>query len=115
MRALSAIENLLVVEIGQFAAAPYCTMVLADLGARVIKIEPPGGDAIRTWKPAVGRESAAFLSLNRNKESVVIDIRKPAGSAILRRLLARADVVVENTRPGTLSRYGLAHSQLATE
>jgi crotonobetainyl-CoA:carnitine CoA-transferase CaiB-like acyl-CoA transferase len=109
----SPIENLLVVEIGQFAAAPYCTMVLADLGARVIKIEPPEGDAIRSWSPALGRESAAFLSLNRNKESVIVDFRKPPGASVVRRLLGRSDIVVENSRPGTLSRYGLAYSQLA--
>jgi crotonobetainyl-CoA:carnitine CoA-transferase CaiB-like acyl-CoA transferase len=88
-------------------------MVLADLGARVIKIEPPEGDGIRSWSPALGRESAAFLSLNRNKESVIVDFRKPPGALVVKRLLERSDIVVENNRPGTLSRYGLAYSQLA--
>ncbi|MCI0337372.1 MAG: CoA transferase [Acidobacteria bacterium] len=108
----SPLHNLLVIELGQFAAAPYCTMLLADLGARVIKVEPPGGDGIRNWPPILNSESAAFLSLNRNKESIVVDFRKKTGASVIRQLLNRSDVVVENNRPGTLERYGLGYSQL---
>src|SRR5439155_26170607 len=92
-----------------------CTMMLADLGARVIKIEQPGkGDDTRGWGPPfVEGESAYFLSINRNKESVTLDFKQPAGRDLLDRLLATADVLVENFRPGTLSKLGLDYTTLA--
>jgi crotonobetainyl-CoA:carnitine CoA-transferase CaiB-like acyl-CoA transferase len=95
-------------------SGPYCTMLLADMGARVIKIEQPGrGDETRTWGPPfVSGESTYFLSINRNKESVTLDFKQPDGRAVLDRLLARADVVVENFRPGTLERLGLGAAAL---
>ena len=87
-------------------SGPYCTMLLADMGARVIKIEHPDrGDDTRAWGPPfVGGESAYFLSINRNKESLTLDLKQPGGRAILERLLDRADVLVENFRPGTMDR-----------
>jgi crotonobetainyl-CoA:carnitine CoA-transferase CaiB-like acyl-CoA transferase len=90
-------------------------MLLADLGARVIKVEQPrSGDDTRHWGPPfVGGESAYFLSINRNKESVTLDFKKPEGRALLDRLIARSDVVVENFRPGTLARIGLDYASLA--
>lgn len=90
-------------------------MLLADLGARVIKIEQPGkGDDTRGWGPPfVDEESAYFLSINRNKESVTLDFKRPEGRAVLDRLIAAADVVIENFKPGTLAKVGLDYSTLA--
>ena len=100
-----------VLDFSRVLAGPYCTMQLADLGARVIKIEQPGrGDDTRAWGPPfVGRESAYFLSVNRNKESLALDLKHPRARPILDALLARADVVVENFRPGTMERLGLGY------
>jgi crotonobetainyl-CoA:carnitine CoA-transferase CaiB-like acyl-CoA transferase len=101
------LAGLLVVEIGQFVAAPYAGEVLADLGARVIKIEPPEGDAIRAWGPHPSGESAPYLAYNRGKESVRLDLRSEDGKEAALRLFERADIIVENTRPGVLAKYGL--------
>jgi crotonobetainyl-CoA:carnitine CoA-transferase CaiB-like acyl-CoA transferase len=99
-----------VLDLTRVLSGPYCTMVLADLGARVIKIEHPGkGDDTRHWGPPfLGAESAYFLSINRNKESVTVDFKHPDGKAVLERLLDRADVFVENFKPGTLDRAGFS-------
>src|SRR5512146_1021009 len=104
-----ALDGLTVLDLTRVLSGPYCTMLLADMGARVVKIEQPGrGDETRTWGPPfVGGESTYFLSVNRNKESVTLDFKAPAGRAILDALLDRADVVVENFRPGALDRLGL--------
>ena len=103
-----------VIDFTRVLSGPYCTMVLADLGARVIKIEHPvRGDDTRHWGPPfVATESAYFLSINRNKESVTLDFKKPEGLAVLERLLATADVMVENFRPGTLDAAGLGAEAL---
>ena len=103
-----ALSGLTVIDFTRVLSGPYCTMALADLGARVIKIEHPvHGDDTRHWGPPfIGKESAYFLSINRNKESVTLDFKQPEGRAILERLLARADVMVENFRPGTLDPLG---------
>jgi formyl-CoA transferase/CoA:oxalate CoA-transferase len=97
-----------VIDLTRVLSGPYCTMVLADLGARVIKVEQPGtGDDTRHWGPPfLGDESAYFLSINRNKESVCVDFKHPEGRLVLERLLGRADVFVENFKPGTLDRAG---------
>ncbi len=96
-------------------SGPYCTMILADLGARVVKVEQPGkGDDTRAWGPPfVSGESAYFLSINRNKESVTLDFKQPEGRAILEELIAKADVLVENFRPGTLRKLDLDYPSLA--
>lgn len=96
-------------------SGPYCTMQLADMGARVIKIERPGaGDDTRAWGPPfVAGESAYFLSINRNKESVALNFKHPEGRRLLDALIARADVLVENFRPGTLDEMGLGYEALA--
>ncbi len=106
-----ALAGYLVVDLTRVLSGPYCTMVLGDMGARVIKIEQPRkGDDTRAWGPPfVQGESAYFMSANRNKESVTLDFKKPEGRAILDALIARADVVVENFRPGTLDRLGLGY------
>ena len=97
------LEDLLVVDLTRALAGPFCTLMLSDFGARVIKVETPdGGDDTRGWGPPfLGKESAYFLSVNRNKESLALNLKDARGVAILRRLLARADVLVENYRPGT--------------
>jgi crotonobetainyl-CoA:carnitine CoA-transferase CaiB-like acyl-CoA transferase len=102
------LTGITIVDLTRVLSGPYCTMVLADLGARVIKIEHPSrGDDTRHWGPPfVGDESAYFLCVNRNKESVTLDFKRPEGREALDRLAARADVLVENFRPGTLDKVG---------
>ena len=92
-------------------------MMLGDMGARVIKVEQPGrGDDTRGWGPPFQNgESAYFLSINRNKESVTLNFKKPEGRAVLDALIARADVLVENFRPGTLARQGLGYDDLSDD
>jgi len=109
------LEGFTVLDLTRVLSGPYCTMLLADMGARVIKIEQPGkGDDTRAWGPPfLEGESAYFLSINRNKESVTIDFKKPRGRAILDRLIAQCDVLVENFRPGTLDKMGLDYASLA--
>jgi crotonobetainyl-CoA:carnitine CoA-transferase CaiB-like acyl-CoA transferase len=109
------LDGITVVDLTRVLSGPYCTMLLADMGARVIKIERPGtGDDTRAWGPPfVNGESSYFLSINRNKESVALDFKEPRGRAILDRLVARADVVVENFHPGTLDAIGLGYAHLA--
>ncbi|MDP1569459.1 MAG: CoA transferase [Vicinamibacterales bacterium] len=102
------LAGLTVLDLTRVLSGPYCTMTLADLGARVIKVEHPSrGDDTRGWGPPfLGSESAYFLSVNRNKESVTLDFKTAEGRAILDQLIARADVLVENFRPGTLADLG---------
>jgi len=104
-----------VLDLSRVLSGPFCTMFLADMGARVIKIEHPvRGDDTRHWGPPfVAGESAYFLSINRNKESVALDFKHAEGRRVLDALVARADVLVENFRPGTLDRLGLGYEQLA--
>jgi crotonobetainyl-CoA:carnitine CoA-transferase CaiB-like acyl-CoA transferase len=106
---MAPLDGIFVLDLTRVLSGPYCTMLLADLGARVIKVEQPGkGDDTRAWGPPfLGTESAYFLSINRNKESLTLDFKKPAGRAILERLVATADVLVENFRPGTMASLGL--------
>ena len=109
------LDGITVLDLSRVLSGPYCTMLLGDMGARIIKVEQPGkGDDTRGWGPPfVGGESAYFLSINRNKESITLDFKKSAGRAVLDRLIANSDVVVENFRPGTLSKLGLDYAALA--
>jgi crotonobetainyl-CoA:carnitine CoA-transferase CaiB-like acyl-CoA transferase len=111
----SPLDGITVLDLTRVLSGPYCTMLLADMGARVIKVEQPGrGDDTRAWGPPfVGGESAYFLSINRNKESITLDFKRPEGRALLEALVAKADVLVENFRPGTLARQGLDYASLA--
>jgi crotonobetainyl-CoA:carnitine CoA-transferase CaiB-like acyl-CoA transferase len=111
----AALDGFTVLDFTRVLSGPYCTMQLADMGARVIKIEQPGkGDDTRGWGPPfINGESAYFLSVNRNKESLTLDLKHPSASDVLGRLLDRADVLVENFRPGTMTRLGLGYEQLA--
>ena len=110
-----ALAGLTVLDLTRVLSGPYCTMMLADMGARVIKVERPGGgDDTRAWGPPFqSGESAYFLSVNRNKESVTLDLKHPDGRRVLDALIDRADVLAENFRPGALDRMGLGYADLA--
>lgn len=112
---LPPLHGVRVLEIGAFMAAPFAGMQLADLGADVVKVENPssGGDPVRQTGPFVDGYSSPFLRLNRNKRSVGVDLKSSAGVAVLRRLLAEADVLVENLRPGALARLGFDYGTVS--
>ena len=112
---MAPLDGITVLDLTRVLSGPYCTMLLADMGARVIKIEQPGkGDDTRAWGPPfLEGESAYFLSINRNKESVTLDFKHPEGRAALELLIAKADVLVENFRPGTLAKLGLDYDTLS--
>ena len=106
-----------VLDLTQFLAGPYCTMILGDMGADVIKVEPPGGEpqrsAMRVSGDAAASESPSFLALNRNKRGVVLDMRQQEGRDLLRELVRGADVLVENFRPGVTTKLGIDHPSLS--
>lgn len=128
---MAPLDGITVLDLTRVLSGPYCTMLLADMGARVIKVEQPGkGDDTRAWGPPflypsaespragdpnVAGESAYFLSINRNKESVTVDFKHPDGRDVLERLIAKSDVLVENFRPGTLTKLGLDYQTLAAK
>jgi crotonobetainyl-CoA:carnitine CoA-transferase CaiB-like acyl-CoA transferase len=107
-----ALDHLLVLDLTSHLSGPYCAMMLADHGAEVIKVEPPQGDSARAMPPFVNGESAPFMTWNRNKRSVVLDLKQPADKEALLRLIDQADVLVENYRPGVLDRLGLGWTKL---
>ena len=102
-------------DVTQVMAGPYCAMLLCDMGARVIKVEPPGGDSTRAMAGARGGDSPAFNAVNRGKLGVVLDLRRSEGRNAFRRLARTADVLVENYRPGVMARLGLDYPTLAAE
>lgn len=116
-----ALDGLTVIDLTMMLAGPYAAMMLADQGARVVKIEPPAGDMTRRIGPhldgALMREDggygAYFASIGRNKESIVVDLKQEAGKQVLRRLVAKADVIMENFRSGVMDRLGLSYEALA--
>lgn len=112
-----ALNGVRVLDITQVMAGPFCCMLLADMGADVVKIEKPkgGDDSRRMGPPFINGESAAFLAVNRNKRSLVLDLKHPEGKAILRRLADRADALVENFRPGTMESLGLGYAELSAD
>ena len=109
------LQDIKVIDFSQILAGPFCTMLLADMGADVIKIEKPnGGDDTRRYGPPfIEGESAAFLTLNRNKRSIVLDLKSEQGLAIVRRMLEDADVMIHNFRPGVVDRMGLAYEDVS--
>lgn len=113
----SALKGIRVIDLSRILAGPYCTMLLADLGAEVLKVEQPGaGDGTRQWGPPwVGDQSAYFLSVNRNKKSLTLNLKHPEGQEILKKLLSNADILVENFKPGTLKRMGLDYETLSAD
>jgi CoA:oxalate CoA-transferase len=111
--ATGPLAGLLIVDLTRALAGPFCTMMLAELGARVVKVEnPDGGDEARHFEPFAGEQSAYFLSLNRGKESIALNLKNAADRAVFLALVRRADVLVENYRPGTLERLTLGYEQL---
>ncbi|WP_372614066.1 CaiB/BaiF CoA transferase family protein [Halomonas sp.] len=112
------LDDLKVLELGQLIAGPYCGQILADFGAQVIKIEPPGkGDAMRQWGEADSEtgDPLWWNLIGRNKQSMTLDLRQPRGQEILRDLAARADILIENFRPGTMERWGLDYATLSRD
>jgi len=111
------LEGIAVLDLSRVLAGPLCTQILGDLGADVVKVERPGeGDDTRHWGPPfAGQDAAYFLSLNRNKRSVALDLNEPSGADAARRLAVRSDVLIENFRPGLMARFGLAPNDLRRE
>src|ERR1700735_2680413 len=111
----TALDGLLVIDFTRVVAGPTCTQTLADFGADVIKIENPnGGDDSRAFDQAeIAGESAAFISLNRNKRGIALDLANPAGLEVARDLVVKADVVVENFSGGVMKKFGLDYASLA--
>jgi crotonobetainyl-CoA:carnitine CoA-transferase CaiB-like acyl-CoA transferase len=109
------LSGLLVADFSRVLAGPYCTMLLADLGADVIKVESPGGDDTRAWMPPVTEDgvSTYFLAINRNKRSVALDLKDEGDRALAQELARRADVLVQNFKPGGLSRFGLDYDAVS--
>jgi len=112
MRAYGALAGLKVIDLTRILAGPFCTQMLGDHGAEVIKVEPPSGDDTRAWGPPFeGGQSAYFAGVNRNKESLALDLARAEGKAVLLRLLDGADVLVENFKAGQMERWGLGYEQ----
>ena len=112
---MTALEDIRVLELTQVMAGPFCGQVLADMGADVIKVEPPGGDSTRRSLGfrMSGDDTAAFLAVNRNKRSLALDLKDDAHRAAFHRLARDADVVLENNRPGVAARLGVDYETLA--
>ena len=106
------LNGITVVDLTRVLAGPYCTMILAELGARIIKVEPPDGDDARRFGPFLARKSLYFASLNRGKESIALDLKDAAEKQIFLSLLKDADILVENYRAGTMERLGLGWETL---
>ena len=111
-----ALAGLKVVDLSRVLGGPYCTQILGDHGADVIKVEPPAGDETRTWGPPfLGDAASYYIGVNRNKRGIALDLAKPEGRAVLFRLLAGADVLVENFKTGTLERWGMGYEAVLSE
>jgi crotonobetainyl-CoA:carnitine CoA-transferase CaiB-like acyl-CoA transferase len=108
----SLLSGIVVLDCTQVMAGPYCAMLLADMGARVIKVEPPGGDSTRSMAGAKGDDSAAFNAVNRGKLGMVIDLGTEKGRSVFKRLSRGADIIVENYRPGVMKRLGLDYDAI---
>lgn len=110
------LDGITIVDFSRVLAGPMATMILAEMGARVIKVERPGtGDESRQWEPRVGEESAYFFAFNRGKESIVLDLKTPAGRQAAKTLALQADVVLENFLPGQMDKMGLGYAELSEE
>src|SRR6202000_841280 len=109
------LSGLLVADFSRVLAGPYCTMLLADLGADVVKVESPGGDDTRSWMPPVTGDgvSTYFLSINRHKRSVALDLKDDGDRALAQELARRADIFVQNFKPGGLGRFGLDYAAVS--
>jgi crotonobetainyl-CoA:carnitine CoA-transferase CaiB-like acyl-CoA transferase len=111
---IKPLSGIRVLDLTRVLAGPFCSMILADMGADVIKVEEPGkGDDTRSWPPFAGGEATYFLSVNRNKKSITLNLKSPAARKIFGDLVRRSDVVLENFRPGTMEKLGLGYATLA--
>ena len=111
-RSAGALAGLKVIDLTRVLGGPYCTMILSDHGAEVIKVEPPQGDEVRDWGPPfLDGDASYFIGINRNKRSIALDIGKPEGKAVLLRLLEGADVLIENFKPGSMEKWGLGYEK----
>ena len=111
----TALEGIRVLDVTQVMAGPFCAMQLCDMGADVIKVEPPGGDSTRQMAGASGTDSPGFNAVNRGKRGIVLDLKTAPGQAAFRRLLRGTDVVIENNRPGVMHGFGLDYAALAPD
>jgi crotonobetainyl-CoA:carnitine CoA-transferase CaiB-like acyl-CoA transferase len=112
MSQVTLLDGIVVLDATQVMAGPYCAMLLADMGARVIKVEPPGGDSTRGMAGARGNDSPAFNAVNRGKQGIVLDLNDTRGREVFKRLARTADIVIENYRPGVMTRLGLDYPAL---
>ena len=112
-RTAGALAGIKVVDLTRVLGGPYCTMILSDHGAEVIKVEPPQGDEVRDWGPPFHEGDASyFIGVNRNKRAIALDMSKAEGKAILHRLLETADVLIENFKPGSMEKWGLGYDDV---
>src|SRR5216110_652038 len=109
----TALEGVKVLDVTQVMAGPFCAMQLCDMGADVIKVEPPEGDSSRRMSGASGTDSPSFNAVNRGKRGIVLKLKTAGGQTAFRRLAARADVLIENFRPGVMKSFGLDYASLA--
>jgi crotonobetainyl-CoA:carnitine CoA-transferase CaiB-like acyl-CoA transferase len=113
-RSAGALAGLKVIDLTRVLGGPYCTMILSDHGAEVIKIEPPQGDEVRDWGPPFHEDDASyFIGINRNKRAIALDIGKPEGQSVLLRLLQDADLLIENFKPGSMEKWGIGYDELS--
>ena len=111
----SSLDGVMVLDLSRVLAGPYCAMMLADMGADVLKIEEPeGGDESRTWPPFAAGEASGYLSMNRNKRNLTLNLKTPEAQEILKKLVAQADILIENFRTGTMESFGLGYDVLRT-
>jgi len=111
-----ALKGKLVIDLSRVLGGPYCTQILGDHGAEIVKLEPPRGDETRDWGPPFHDGDAAyFLGVNRNKRSMGLDLSKPEGKEVLLRLLSKADVLIENFKPGSMEKWGLGYEEVLKE
>jgi crotonobetainyl-CoA:carnitine CoA-transferase CaiB-like acyl-CoA transferase len=114
--AAGAMTGLRVIDLTRVLGGPYCTQILADHGADVIKVEPPAGDEVRDWGPPFHDDDAAyFIGINRNKRSIGLDLASPGGRDVLLKMLESADVLIENFKPGTLDKWGIGNEMLSAK
>ncbi len=109
---MQPLQGIKIIDLTRAVSGPFCTMNLADLGAEVIKVEPPEGDESRTWGPYVNGESAFYMSINRGKQSMALNLKEKEAQDIVKELVKTADVLVENYRPGVIDRLGLGYDTL---
>src|SRR5688572_27266033 len=113
MSQATLLDGIVVLDATQVMAGPYCAMLLADMGARVIKVEPPAGDSTRAMAGARGSDSPAFNAVNRGKSGIVLDLNDAKGREVFTRLARLSDILVENYRPGVMARLGLDYATLS--